>query len=85
MSIAKEEEPQEKLLADKVAANVPKSRVSQLVQKQWCGAYALLSQKFSAATVGSKSLNLQALKVSLVVIYPRIYPRMACDVMSCNT
>lgn len=44
-------------------ASGQRAALPQIVQKQWCRAYAICAEGFSAATVGAKSLNLKALQV----------------------
>ena len=37
---------------------------AKIESKSWCGSYAVTSSKFAPETVGAKSLNTAALKVS---------------------
>ena len=46
------------------AANSSGAGLPQIVQRKWCGHYAISSEMFDDTTVGAKSLNTLKLRVS---------------------
>ena len=49
------------------ASNSSGEGLSQIVERKWCGRYAISSEGFDDSTVGAKSLNTQRLRVSCLL------------------